>query len=286
MSYTADATEFLKSRLRSMKEGRLAFATALVEHLKCCEIFKLPHGALILPRHERGPKEMMQAFSVPVRSPYGCVAMEFTQDVAEGRDKMITICADMKDDGPIQSLLKACGAEYTGVFMTSLICVGDVWGVGKYGVFFQENYNRSIFKTDFSGLTDDDVEPALENSNSPLGAFAMLTTALSCTNVRIETTEPPAKLNAKRARNKREQIRKHHTLVVQPGKVTGSGQATGAHASPRVHLRRGHIRRLESKNTWVNACVVGDKSRGILTKDYDVRRSHIDSPMEFRRGAL
>lgn len=282
MSYTADATEFLKSRLPALKDGRLAFAFALIEHLKCCEVFKLPHDALILPRRERGPKEMMQAFNVPVRSPYGCVAMEFTQDVAEGRDRMIAICADMKDHGPIQSLLKACGAEYTGVFMTSLICVGGVWGVGKYGVFFEENYNRSVFNTSFDGIADDDIEPALENTNSPIGAFAMLTTALSCTNVRMETTEPSAKLNAKRLRNKREQIRRHHTLVIQPGKSTSAGQATGTHASPRVHLRRGHIRRLENKNTWVNSCVVGDKSRGILTKDYDVRKSHIDSPMEFR----
>lgn len=45
----------------------------------------------------------------------------------------------------------------------------------------------------------------------------------------------------------------------------------GTHASPRVHLRRGHYRRLKSGTaTWVKHCVVGDKNSGIVHKDYSV----------------
>lgn len=42
------------------------------------------------------------------------------------------------------------------------------------------------------------------------------------------------------------------------------------HASPRQHLRRGHIRRLSSGNIWVNSCVVGDPTKGMIAKQYAV----------------
>ena len=45
---------------------------------------------------------------------------------------------------------------------------------------------------------------------------------------------------------------------------------TGTHESPRQHLRRGHIRRLESGNIWVNACVVGNSEKGVIKKSYNV----------------
>lgn len=39
-----------------------------------------------------------------------------------------------------------------------------------------------------------------------------------------------------------------------------------SHSGPGVHLRRGHIRRLKTKNVWVNACVVGNKLRVLFKK--------------------
>jgi hypothetical protein len=47
----------------------------------------------------------------------------------------------------------------------------------------------------------------------------------------------------------------------------------GTHASPRVHLRRGHIRRLPGKNIWVNATIVGNSDLGVVIKDYSVTKS-------------
>lgn len=46
----------------------------------------------------------------------------------------------------------------------------------------------------------------------------------------------------------------------------------GAHASPRQHDRRGHLRRLRSgKNVWVRACKVGDASKGAVFHDYAIK---------------
>lgn len=43
------------------------------------------------------------------------------------------------------------------------------------------------------------------------------------------------------------------------------------HRSPRLHLRRGHIRVLQSGvKVWVTSCVVGNKDNGIVISDYKI----------------
>lgn len=64
-----------------------------------------------------------------------------------------------------------------------------------------------------------------------------------------------------------------HTVIIEPQKPRGPSLG-GTHASPRLHDRRGHIRRLSSgKNVWVKPCKVGDASKGAVFKDYEVRQS-------------
>lgn len=97
--------------------------------------------------------------------------------------------------------------------------------------------------------------------------------ALACKNVAAEVSDqaPPAVVNAKRERNGKSRIFDTHTLVVRVNKGTGEARgATGGHAPPRQHLRRGHIRRLPGGNIWVQSCVVGDAANGFLRKDYRV----------------
>lgn len=46
----------------------------------------------------------------------------------------------------------------------------------------------------------------------------------------------------------------------------------GTHASPRLHDRRGHLRRLRNgKNVWVKSHKVGDPSRGAVFHDYVIK---------------
>ncbi len=61
-----------------------------------------------------------------------------------------------------------------------------------------------------------------------------------------------------------------HTVIIQPAKPRTESQG-GTHASPRMHDRRGHIRRLKSgKNVWVKAHKVGDAIKGYVFHDYQV----------------
>ena len=107
-------------------------------------------------------------------------------------------------------------------------------------------------------------------------AILELVEALSCSNVTHEPIEKinPA-VNARRIRDGKLPIYETRCLVINAGKQSApSGEYKGNsnHVSPRQHLRRGHIRRLPDKNIWVNSCVVGDKSNGVIDKSYSVTK--------------
>lgn len=56
------------------------------------------------------------------------------------------------------------------------------------------------------------------------------------------------------------------------GALSSGRDMASSHASPRQHLRRGHIRRHPTAgNLWVNSCVVGDPSNGVINKSYAVK---------------
>lgn len=56
---------------------------------------------------------------------------------------------------------------------------------------------------------------------------------------------------------------------IDPRKATRSLPQGGTHASPRLHMRRGHWRTLQSgKKVFVREAIVGDPDRGVVEKDY------------------
>ncbi|MCY1306435.1 hypothetical protein D9M70_562970 [compost metagenome] len=92
---------------------------------------------------------------------------------------------------------------------------------------------------------------------------------LRCVNVATVEHPAPERLNAKREARGKVPLFSFKTLTLaapnarRPGLVLG-----GTHASPRVHLRRGHIRQLaDGRSVWVQPCVVGSK-HGVVHKDY------------------
>ncbi len=61
------------------------------------------------------------------------------------------------------------------------------------------------------------------------------------------------------------------TITIAPTKPRGPDLG-GTHASPRWHERRGHWRTMKSgKKCWVKNCEVGDKSRGAVFHDYQIK---------------
>jgi len=83
----------------------------------------------------------------------------------------------------------------------------------------------------------------------------------------------PPKLQARRAKSNgsKPRLYDYHVLSIggevwdSPHEHTGTGEGT------RSHLRRGHIRRLETKNIWVRSTYVHGSKEGFVQKDYEVK---------------
>lgn len=114
---------------------------------------------------------------------------------------------------------------------------------------------------------DDDVHVALD--------FML---ALSCNNVKVSNSAADSreKLNKKRIKSGKVPFFEYKELQIDgvrlaPGEMQSAGTTDSGRVSPRMHLRRGHIRRLDNgKRTWVNMTVVGAASSGVVAKNYVV----------------
>ncbi|ABO60499.1 hypothetical protein LA345_37905 (plasmid) [Burkholderia vietnamiensis] len=112
----------------------------------------------------------------------------------------------------------------------------------------------------------------LANARDDILALIQTGCVVNCSNIETPTLEAPAKLNKKRQQNGKVPFFDYRVLALRPTKA-GDGQGRGGqHASPRAHIRRGHIRRLEHKTVWVSDTLVNAGSaRGVVVKDYAVR---------------
>lgn len=97
--------------------------------------------------------------------------------------------------------------------------------------------------------------------------------ALHCTNVRSVDNAPPDALNKKRQKAGKLPLFTYKTLHIISGERTGphsqSDDDEEARQGPRLHFRRGHIRRVsEGRITWVQQCMVGNRRLGVVEKTY------------------
>lgn len=92
---------------------------------------------------------------------------------------------------------------------------------------------------------------------------------INCVNVKCVETSPTPMQRRKAARRK-VPIVSTWTLHLKTERPESRPQG-GTHASPRIHLRRGHIRQFApGRKTWVQPCVVRGKGPGMVVKDYQL----------------
>ena len=103
-----------------------------------------------------------------------------------------------------------------------------------------------------------------------------LLAALSVDKGRHETLPAPTKLNKKRAKKDRVPMFEYKVLDIVADIMAAQPSESkphqgGTHASPRMHKRRGHVRRLRSgRTTWIRNMIVGKPGTGAVEKDYSV----------------
>lgn len=92
--------------------------------------------------------------------------------------------------------------------------------------------------------------------------------AMNCTNVQRQEHRIDVKLQLARQKRRKPPLFSYWTLQLDGRREPGQQQG-GTHASPRVHLRRGHPRQFApGRWTWVQPCAVGNREMGMVHKDY------------------
>lgn len=122
-----------------------------------------------------------------------------------------------------------------------------------------------------------DLDKATPEEKSAIIDFINVASAVeifSCCNVSTVEHLPPKFINAKRIAKGKVPFFSYRTLHITPDASEAlKGKGGGTHASPRLHLRRGHIRQLGDRRVWVRSSLVGDKSKGFAGKDYAVTQT-------------
>lgn len=227
--------------------------------------FRLPDSGIILDVVNSNNiriddiKAKMPGVVSHVKLPYDQVALEYVMHNPEDRDKKthLIILATNTEDGITFNLIAR--TIKNGV---------NNWTDFKIGGMIDADFDVRY------GLIDGDTSPE-EGGDVVIfyNAYVILCfiAALECSNVVEETKLAPTKLNKSRVKKGKEPLFDYKvlTLDTKSKAVNNNGDTnTERTHTKREHLRRGHIRRYEHKTIWINPCVVGDKIKGSLKKDY------------------
>jgi hypothetical protein len=133
---------------------------------------------------------------------------------------------------------------------------------------------------DIGGHSDEKLAEWDTELHSILRTFLSV---LNCSNVKQQQHLPPRAM--RRHPGKGHPLFSWWTLHLKlPNERTPSLPGGGHHASPRVHLRRGHIRRYQTGHyCWIQDMVVGKKELGIVHKDYRANFSNVLVPRGSRK---
>ena len=112
-------------------------------------------------------------------------------------------------------------------------------------------------------------EHAYYNMGDECQAVLSLIEALSCSNVKPSKLQTRQKMNKNALKRGALPFDEYHILSLDgASKSSGEGKSFLDRRSPREHLRRGHIRKLENKKIWINSMVVNAGNHGKIHKSY------------------
>lgn len=251
--------------------------------------FVLPDNGIIFDDDFKGVPD-------DFRLPYPFVLLEFTSVYQDtGQRVKVIVCAYQRDDNILTMCMEGHASDGGKERWTLLPFVGESMALNKVSdlandvvekVLEERNLTietarripqAAIRFWDMGPITTDafgeDWKPRAYPAMSPAQtAVFSLIEALSCSNVGSEPL-PVRKTNKGAIKRGALPFDEYRVLTVRPGH--GSGTADGdvhlssTGRSPREHLRRGHIRRLQNgKKIWVNAHVVNAGVQGKLHKTY------------------
>ncbi len=202
----------------------------------------------------------------PFRLPFEKIAIEF---VAGSGGKIVVLLANTNQGDVHCRLLRS---DDSGIWR---ICSSSWIKTDSPLVYVDGAYTLPVQRS--QALIDAEEKSGESLSmfySGPISTMLDFLNALACKNVHIEKSPAKSTKQGKKVKAALPFDDYHFLTVDVPGKSGSRGEGLGgSHRSPREHLRRGHIRRLDSGPIWVNACVVNAGIGSKVGKSYLVRKS-------------
>lgn len=131
---------------------------------------------------------------------------------------------------------------------------------------------RERTKIEYGGDIEKVYAQILLDSRDEVSMLVQACSVLNCSNVDTSEIPAPKALNKKRRAKGKLPFFSYKVLDVKSDRIGSSGEGRGSDRSgPRMHLRRGHLRQLESHSVWVRASMVNAGSKdGVVVKDYSI----------------
>ena len=292
---------FLKDRGLATAIASSARDVVILLHLS--EKFILPEwGRIFTPAEFKELDDL----EMPTRLPYPITALEYHCDYSgtsnfdtryeERCSKRIALCVETEALLEHTSMLKNMhtpgyqeGEPMAGFYVMPIAYSDEqkIWMPPPAAMFFPRggnDYLRTDGKMCILPLGEQAYQHYPDSERPRRVARDLADEVIACTHLmaalaidhgRHETLPAPAKLNKKRAKKGRPPLFEYKVLDIvadvmapTPAKKPHQG---GTHASPRMHKRRGHIRRLASgKRVWIRDAIVGKPKGGRIEKDYAV----------------
>lgn len=137
--------------------------------------------------------------------------------------------------------------------------------------FLLPEFYRKIL-ADYGGSREKTYAQIILDSRDEVQVVIQACSVMNCANVTTEDVGPSVTLNKIRQKKGKQPFFTYKVLQLLNEGREASGSGSGAHSSPRMHLRRGHLRRLEDKVIWVRPSIVNAGSKdGVVIKDYAIK---------------
>lgn len=255
--------------------------TKFIEH---AVHFTLPDSGLILNDQYKGIKGQF------IRLPYPIITLEYFVPPDNPRHilggdrigKRLIVAAE--------EITKEI--QYIRIFLCGFVGSNNSWMLMPMGFFVNCNWDKfpdgekqidgnymrirggtfNVLPDAIKSMPAKMVDACTEQTAYEASLVLEFIEALSCTNIEATTFQEANPKNAKRIKQGKLPMYETKVLTLKMTRSESQGSGLGgSHASPRQHLRRGHIRRLPSGNIWVNSCVVGSSGKGIIDKTYQIK---------------
>lgn len=295
LNYSAHAVDDLKAmRNWYQKNGTkeqsasLPILAKVISILRTAEKFLLPHDCELLSFNEVSEK-----YRDLIRLPYSAVALEFSTSPHRngGSSKGIVLAWHGLNDLAPEQLQEFDFDERAEVIAFTSFFYSDrqkKWMPSPHVFWFHRDHldihlggiragiHNALAYGDMhqemiSAMSDERQQRELDgNLKVCMDAILEFLVTVNCENVIQNSLAPSNVLNQKRKSKQKEPFYSYRILSIPGGSNPGSPQG-GNHASPRIHLRRGHLRRLNTgKVTWVRHTIVGNAELGVADKNYRV----------------